>query len=249
MKMNLLNYWELLRKMIKIITIISILISSSVYADPIKVGVIDTGLNIKDTRFTKHICPVGHADFTGKGLNDNHGHGTHVAGLIQKYAGDADFCFVILKYYENDNTPANINLMRINSALLHAQKLNLRIVNMSYSGFNYDDNEYGLMLNLTIMSKTILSVAAGNEGLDLDKECNQYPACYNISNMHVVGSLNGGYDKSMFSNYGKKVQYWEQNTHFSTLPNDTNGYLSGTSQATAVHTGKLIKEIYENKTY
>jgi subtilisin family serine protease len=45
-----------------------------------KVGVIDTGINTSHQEFTNSIAET--KDFTGYGVTDAHGHGTHVAGTI-----------------------------------------------------------------------------------------------------------------------------------------------------------------------
>lgn len=81
-----------------------------------------------------------------------------------------------------------------------------------------------------------------NIGFDLDKKCQYFPACYDFDskNFHVVGSTTG-YKNSYggitsYSNYGKKVTSWEDGTNKGFPP------LSGTSQATAIHTGKWVKE-------
>ena len=49
------------------------------------VAVIDTGIDAQ--AFNRHVlCKTGHKDFTGTGIQDRHGHGTHISGLIDQYA-------------------------------------------------------------------------------------------------------------------------------------------------------------------
>src|SRR5690606_17888997 len=82
-------------------------------AKPIIIAVIDTGISdkLKDGKF---LCKMGHKDFTGTGLNDVHGHGTHVSGLIHQHAAktadwnkSANYCQVILKYWDPNQTDGN----------------------------------------------------------------------------------------------------------------------------------------------
>lgn len=243
----------------RIITIL--LITANTYAgEPIRVGVLDTGLDLKDHRFKNVLCSEGHKDFTGTGLQDDHGHGTHVAGLIHQYAKDAKFCLVILKYYVHE-AKGEINLNREINALLHAQFQRLTILNMSLSGAEADEQEKNV---LGVLRGVIISVAAGNNGKELRDPTNEelrqvkspddlkvacyYPACYNMHNMHIVGALIG-HNRSSSSNYGDIVKYWENSYNHSTLPNGEYGTLGGTSMATAIHTGKLIKELYDKQTY
>ena len=75
----------------------------------LKVAVIDTGLNFQDDRFNRHLCRSGHKDFTDSGLNDTNGHGSTVVSLIEKYARNANYCFLIYKFYLNSNS-GSVNL-------------------------------------------------------------------------------------------------------------------------------------------
>ena len=67
----------------------------------ITIAVIDTGLrkDIVEQGYSKGICKIGHKDFTGTGINDDHGHGTNISGLIHKYAKGLKYCQVIIKFW------------------------------------------------------------------------------------------------------------------------------------------------------
>lgn len=212
-----------------------LLLSHLAYADPIRVGVIDTGLNLADPRFRSVLCEQGHRDFTGEGIKDLDGHGTHVAGLIKQYAGNVSYCMVIIKFY----TANNPNVGSFQTALQWAVDLKLDYINVSVDGSGSSENELKILKN----SKSTFIVAAGNQNIDLDVSCS-YPACYNLPNMIVVGALKkDGSGKAACSNYGKLVKVWEIGEKvISTLPGGTTGPLTGTSMATAVHTGKLVYE-------
>lgn len=198
-------------------------------ADPIRVAIIDTG--IKREYLAKYkLCKKGHKDFTGTGLQDFHGHGTNVAGIINRYA-EGNYCLVILKYTNGTNNP---NIMsNFLKALAHAVINNYDIVSISSGGPKPDVTEKEI-IQVGLKKKMVFIVAAGNESTNLDKTCNYFPACY-FKNVIVVGNGDG---KNVFtrSNYGSIVDLWEDGR------NVTAGgiTMSGTSQSTAIVTGKFI---------
>lgn len=206
----------------------------------IKIALVDTGLDLKDTRFSKHVCSSGHKDFTGTGLKDTQGHGTHVAGIIQKNAGDGNYCFLIYKYF-TPFSDGRENLELEIKAFKQAIQDGADIVNFSAGGPKMDEDERSLILN---NPQVRFVVAAGNENTDLDNDDYYYPACYGFKNIFSVGSLAQDKTRSKSSNYGKIIKFWEVGEKvYSTLPDGKYGYLTGTSQAAAVFSGKLIKRM------
>lgn len=211
---------------------------------PIKVAVIDTGLDIYDPRFSSVLCKTGHKDFTNTTLNDTLGHGTHIAGLIKQYAKKSNYCLVILKYF-NEGDNGFQNLINLNMALREAVAQGVTIVNYSGGGPEFNEREY---LTLHESTKVTFIVAAGNNGSNIDLEKNfYYPASYNLSNIISVGALNKDGSKLEASNFGKSVDAWELGKAVSTVPcvprRVCMAEMMGTSQATAIHTGKYIHEL------
>lgn len=205
-----------------------------------RVAIIDTGLNVEDPRFKDHLCPEVGEDFTGEGLTDIHGHGTHVAGLIKQYAGNVNYCLIILKYFSIKDS-SSINTRQYLSALDSLNKYHPDVVNLSVTGPVSMPEERAIITNL---SKTKFFVAAGNEGADLDLVCDAFPACYakDLKNVTVVGNLN-----AKDSNHGSVVGLWingtgVESTYPYTLDATGRHVLSGTSMSTAIATGKYIYE-------
>lgn len=204
---------------------------------PVTIAVIDTGLDIKDARFTEHLCASGHRDFTGTGLQDLSGHGTHVTGLIQQYAANADYCLVIIKYWL-PGIEGGTSARLLRDALAYAVSLNVAIINVSSSGFAPSKREHEILAN---HPHTLLIGAAGNNSMDR----NMYPCGYGLANTVCVGALrlNGG--RLKMSNYGRWVTQWEVG---ESVPSAQVGagiaVKSGSSMATAIYTGKLINKIY-----
>lgn len=228
----------------------------------ITIAVIDTGIDADNP----HLCKMGHYDFTTNRpkLGDDNGHGTHIAGIIAKEAGDGDYCLVSMKYFADTN-PGNVNLKNEKRALRFAINIEVDVINFSGGGPEFDEEEL-LLIREALSKKIKLVFAAGNEHQNLDQDCNFYPACYS-KDIVMVGNLqmtkdfddtNGWHayarasDREPFvpmpviansSNYGSRITRWEVGTNVdSTLPNGKHGLMTGTSQATAVATGKIIKE-------
>lgn len=205
----------------------------------LKVAVMDTGLNLGDKRFEGTLCPTGHTDFTGKGLSDEDGHGTHVAGLITKYAGKGGYCLVILKYYDDDAT-GHMDQERSILALQEAIRQSVNIINLSGGGPELDERE--LML-LKQHPEILLIGAAGNGGMRV----RAYPGCMGLANTRCVGALDKAGKRASFSNYGAWVDVWQPGVSIiSTLPNGKEGPMSGTSMSTAIESGLEIKRRLEH---
>ena len=212
------------------------------YRKQIKIAVIDTGLNLKDPRFTSHLCPTGHQNFVeNETLDDINDHGTFVAGLIKKYAKDANYCMLIYKYY-SANDPGQLNMWREVEALQTAINNGADIVNYSGGGQMLNEDE---ALLIKYHPEITFVVAAGNDGENLDIPGNTfYPASLFYPNMEVVENVdkNGNLDPS--SNYSQRIYDKEVGENVvSTIPNGLMGKMSGTSFSTAIFSGKLVDKL------
>lgn len=198
---------------------------SSAYSKTIKVAVIDSGispfLNVK-------LCPTGSKDFTGAGISDNLGHGTNVAGIISRYAGDADYCLLILKVFHRGRHTA---VSDSEDAFKWAFEQGADIVNYSAGGERAKDETW---IKKIIDRGGAVVVAAGNDRANLDLNCFFYPACGD-RRVTVVGCRD-----CYSSNYGSVVDIYEHGF----MVEGGGLTLTGTSMATAVVTGKLIRKIH-----
>lgn len=208
----------------------------------IKVAIIDTGLDLKDPRFKGFLCKRGHKNFVSdETIEDIHGHGTFVAGLIKQYAGNAKYCLLVYKYYSDDATSTQ-NLNREVLAFNEAIKNGASVVNYSGGGAGYSAEEAKAIKTHT---ETTFVVAAGNERENLDIPGNEYwPASLFYPNMHVVASIDAIGNRSSSSNYGKKIEDKEIGEDISSyLPDGKTGTMSGTSMSTAIFSGKLVDKL------
>lgn len=215
----------------------------------LKVAVVDSGLSLTDERFKDVLCESGHWDFYHNEVpvKDELGHGTHVAGTIKKYAGNSDYCLVILSYY-NAKATSKQNVTNSSRALQRAVEIGASIVNYSAGGPTFNELE---SLVIRDNPKVTFVVAAGNDNKNLDnKDYSYFPASYEYKNIIVVGALQSWAFTEIAkpwklgsSNYGNKVTVWEAGENIKAeLPDYQWGFKSGSSMATAIATGKLIKK-------
>lgn len=179
-------------------------------------------------------------------LSDSHGHGTHVAGIIQSVAPKTGI--MVLKYYD-PNASGEDNLTNTVKAIRYAIKMNAKIINYSGGGTTkYPDEELAIR---EAQQKGILIVAAaGNERTNSDIN-GFYPADYGLSNIISVTAVDENRKVLPSSNYGiNTVDIAAPGKNIvSTLPGGKFGTMTGTSQATAFVTGTavlLISEGYKN---
>jgi thermitase len=203
-------------------------------------------------------------------LEDNHGHGTHIAGIIGAVGGNGigisgvapRVSLMTLKYYDPKAAGRN-NLMNTVRALKYAIDQNVHIIN--YSGGGLEESPAEKKLIEEARRKGILVVAAaGNEKSNSDIH-GYFPADYDYDNIISVTALDQSKNLLPTSNYGAVTVDIAAPGYnlYSTLPGGGYGYMTGTSQATAFVSGvavllksrfsdfnaqKIIKHILENGT-
>jgi subtilisin family serine protease len=217
------------------------------------VAVIDTGIGAENA-FSGNLWH-DHEDPSVYGWNyvsnrpnpvDEHGHGTHVAGIIGALADPSSgvsgvahrVSIMPVKYYSDINS-GPVNLKNSILAIKYAVDHGARIINYSGGGPESSPEEKAIIEKARDRGVLFIS-AAGNEHQDTDKkEYRYYPSAYRFSNIISVAATNIQNDLLKSSNWGKNsvdVAAPGENI-YSTLPNGRFGYMSGTSQATAFVTG------------
>lgn len=177
-------------------------------------------------------------------LSDNHGHGTHIAGIIGAEGGNGigvsglspKVSLIIAKYFD-PHSPANNNLVNTVRAIRYCVAVKADIINYSGGGLEPSDKERDAIA--LARDKGILFVAAaGNEQSNSDVK-KYYPADYDLDNIISVTAFDREKNVLPTSNYGTlSVDIAAPGKNlYSTLPNGTYGYMTGTSQATAVVSG------------
>lgn len=189
-------------------------------------------------------------------LKDNHGHGNHIAGIIGARAGNGkgisgiapEVSLMILKYYD-PKVPNTDNLKNTIAAIRYAVNMGAHIINYSGGGTEYSADEKAAVAEAD--RKGILFVAAaGNERSNSD-QFKYYPADYGLSNIISVTAIDPGTQVLASSNYGVEtvdIAAPGQNI-LSLLPNNSYGYMTGTSQATAFVTGAAALVMAHKQAY
>jgi subtilisin family serine protease len=176
-------------------------------------------------------------------LNDAHGHGTHIAGIIGAEGGNGKgrvgiapkVSLMILKYYE-PRTPTD-NLRNTIAAIRYATKMKAHIINYSGGGLEYSEDERKA-IDEARQSGILFVAAAGNEKSNSDR-LKYYPADYGLSNIISVTAIDPNAEVLKSSNYGVETVDLAAPGQkiYSALPNNAYGFMTGTSQATAFVTG------------
>jgi hypothetical protein len=213
----------------------------------IKVAVVDTGLDLNNSYLKDRLCPSGHKDFTGKGLNDTNGHGTAMTYLIEKYAGDSDYCLLIYNYYTEIYTH---NVYNETAAFLEAIKNGATIINFSSSGNEFSTKEAEIIKN---NKNVTFVVAAGNDGVDLsDPMTVRYPGGLFLPNEVVVENVDQDGFRVLSSNWSSNANLMvrEMGNRVDTVGlNNKPIKETGTSPATAIRTGKMIRNLITGAPY
>lgn len=190
-------------------------------------------------------------------ISDNHGHGTHVAGIIAAMAGNnkgiagvaPKVKIMCLKYY--DPRKASDHLKNTINAIDYAIKMGAHIIN--YSGGGLEPSlEEKRVIEKALQKGILFVAAAGNEKSNSDLKP-YYPADYGLPNIISVTAINPSKLVLPSSNYGVHTVDIAAPGYqiLSLLPGNSYGYMTGTSQATAFVSGAaaLVKSKYPDFTF
>jgi len=183
-------------------------------------------------------------DFANNDSNpfDDHGHGTHCAGTIGAVGNNGvgvvgvnwDVSLMALKFLSSSGSGSisNATLATNYATMMRQRGVNVRATSNSWGGGPYD----GGMESAIIAARdqgVLFVAAAGNAGVNTDVTAN-YPSNYAVSNVISVAATNSTDTLASFSNYGATtVDLGAPGVSIlSTLPNNSYGFLSGTSMAT-----------------
>lgn len=215
-------------------------------APAIKIAIIDTGLQLDKTNLK--LCPTGHFNFATNepvvGVSKIYPeHGTLVASIIADNLKRVDYCAIIYQV----STYSGISVMDITRAAKMALKEEVTAVNLSISGNEYSREENAALYDL--LDRGAVFVAAGNDHIDLSKNCSVYPACYSMllrkSHFFVVGALDDLNNvKALYSNYGEgRIDKWDRGMVV------WNGTIDqGTSYATPRSLSKYVLSLVAGRT-
>lgn len=184
--------------------------------------------------------PGDGVDNNNDGLIDNNtGHGTHVAGTIAAMAFNGNgACGIAYNtkilplriFPTNGDTGATFSSI-IEAVNYAADVENVRVISMSI-GTTYESSLLQSAINSAWNKGKVLVAAAANANTNQE----YFPGAHD--NVLAVAAINKSGEKASFSNYGSWVDVSAYGTAiYSTFYNDQYTYMSGTSMATPLVSG------------
>lgn len=199
----------------------------------LKIAVLDTGKPINPR---VPVCATGHIDYTSTTINDTHGHSSHVSDLVFQYAGTkTGYCLTFFKYYLESQVWTT-NQRHWLAALKHISEVDFDVLMVAGGGQSYSYDE-GIYIKRILNKGVVIVAAAGNEMTDLD--ITPYYPAYHDDRIVVVGGITEPGTRRF--NDGSKVDRYEKARNVSAIVNGREVKMSGTSQATGIATGKIVK--------
>ena len=186
-------------------------------------------------------------------LSDANGHGTHIAGIIktefikedQRRKKNSDVQLMVLKYYSSSAQQVD-NIKFSTQAIRYANKMRARVINYSGGGPEPSRSEL-IAIQESRNLKILFVAAAGNNKSNTDSK-KYFPASYLLDNIVSVAASNKLGELVPFSNFGPESVDIAAlgEAVLSTLPNNRYGMMSGTSQATAIISGRAAHVLIQD---
>lgn len=206
------------------------------------VAIIDTGVDTDHASLTAALSDkMYYNSETQKdgadAVEDIHGHGTHVAGIVAAnktvYGVAPDVDLMIIKAY--DDEAGNFSMDSLIRGINYAVANGADIINLSL-GSSYYGGSYQLeegAIDAAVAAGVVVVCAAGNANEDHAA----YPAAYD-STIAVSATSSGFAFDSSYSNFGSEIDVAAPGTSIlSTYNTGGYAYITGTSMACPVVTG------------
>lgn len=198
--------------------------------ETVKVAILDTGIDLDHPDLEDGI--VAAEDFTGDGVEDVNGHGTHCAGIVgarlnnSGFVGVAPKCDLIIgKVLSNDGSGA---FHWIADGVLWAVEQGADIINLSLGG-PFSSHRLYQAIHIALAKGVMVICAAGNEG-SLFQNSIGYPGRY--GGVLTVASHDENGNRSGFSSRGGEIDLMAPGSNiWSTFKEGGYAELSGTSMA------------------
>jgi subtilisin family serine protease len=207
------------------------------------VAVVDTGVDEKCTVFKNNSIISGWDYYNyDDSIYDEYiydYHGTYVCTTISRVAPETSI--LPIKFMES--TKGNIE--DAISAIEYAIQNGAKIINCSWNFYDYNESLFNLMKK---NSQVLFVCAAGNYNIDMD-EAPLYPCSYQLENLITVMAIDNTGELLSSSGYGKiSVDVAAPGKNVKViLPENKEGYIDGTSVATAFVSGMSALILAKNQ--
>lgn len=194
------------------------------------IAIVDTGIDYTHEDLVGKV--IQGYDFVNEDFDpkDDHGHGTHVAGIAGAIAnngvGIAGVCpgcsLLAIKVIAADGSGENA---WIANGIANAVNLGARVINLSLGGLDRSST-MELAIKQAYQSGVLIVAASGNDGSGVTL----YPAGF--SEVTAVGATDQAGNRASFSNYGNHLEVAAPGQAiYSTLPGNRYEAWNGTSMA------------------
>lgn len=230
-----------MKKILLLLSLITIFMTEAAYAASVKIGVIDTGITQKENIFdSSRIIEGKNYVSEHDGTEDKVGHGTRVASLIlgtldgEIISPSSESQIIPFVYYSEYPSGVAINggIEAICNAIYDAiDSYGCKIINIS-SGVPKENEELKKAVNYAEEKGVLIVSACGNDGGGI-----YYPAAYNM--VIGVGSHNEKLEPSDFSCSGNGIDllFSGENVNAVSIKNASDYELvTGTSYSAALIT-------------
>ena len=203
----------------------------------IKIAVIDSGISRHD-----YLNIAGGISFvSGKNYDeDDHGHGTHVAGIIgaqnSRLGNHGVAPGAKLYAIKSMDSEGKGTLSSVIAGIEWSIENNIDIINMSI-GISTHSRVFEEVINKAYHNGVLVVAAAGNSGFSADGNV-MYPAKY--ESVIAVSAIDHNNERASFSSTGAEVELTAPGLNIlSTNSQNDFEFMSGTSMATPFVTGTL----------
>ncbi len=213
---------------------------SGVNDNEVIVAVVDSGIDTDHEMFEGRLADVG-VNFSSSnvaGAEDDHGHGTHVSGIICDLTLDN---VKILPVKALDSSGKGYD-EAIFTAILYAIESGADVINLSLGGFGTGEL-YQDAVEIANANGVVMCAAAGNDGVDCYRTM---PAM--VDGIITVSALDSDLNVAYYSNFGDEVEFCAPGTRvLSAYLDGQYAYLTGTSMA-APHVAAAVAMLkcYDN---
>ncbi|NPD88215.1 MAG: S8 family serine peptidase [Asgard group archaeon] len=197
----------------------------------VKVAIIDSGIDYTHPDLVANYLPIGY-DWINDDSDpmDDHGHGTHCAGVVAAsignalgIAGIANVSFFAEKFLGSDNYGSYVDAA---NAIIHATDMGADILSNSWGGYGYSD-VLADAVEYALSNDVIFTAAAMNDATSIAP----YPA--SLPGVIAVSATNPSDTLASFSNYGDWIDIAAPGVGiYSTYPGNSYVSWDGTSMAT-----------------
>lgn len=195
----------------------------------VKVGVIDTGIDVSHPDLKSNIKGGYNAINPNKSYTDDNGHGSHVAGIIAAIDNSigvvgtgAEISLYSVKVLNRNGSGF---LSDVIEGIEWSINNSMQVINMSL-GTSSDIESFHDAVKAAYRNGIVVVAAAGNEGSAVS-----YPAAYDEA--IAVSATDSSDQRPWWSNFGTEVDFASPGVSiYSTYKGSTYATLSGTSMAT-----------------